>query len=379
MDGIRAVAALYVALHHMWLGVWQGYPANDGPWWVGWLAYGHLGVAVFIVLSGFSLAIEPGRNDQRLVGGARRFFRRRAWRIVPTYWAAIALSCLLLLVRDEKILGHDGAVLGEQPVTLKGVIVHGLLLQDVIGSESPNGAFWSIAIEWQIYFLFPILLVLLRRTGLAVLVASVTALVLATQLLAVNVALFEPLLNLVPQFLALFVFGMAGAQVLSRPPGARFAPLALATAGLGAAVLVAWFWAAGSAAVIPRYFWIDLAVGALTALLLAGLATMRSDRLRALFEVRFLRWTGRFSYSVYLVHAPILGIVWQFGVVPLGLSPVPAFLAIVLAGTPAIILGSWLFAQAFEEPVLRHRSWGALRAALVTRIKGSREPAPVAE
>ncbi len=62
LDGIRGVAALFVVLHHCWLLSFPGYPSNTGPWWLGWLVYGHFAVVVFIVLSGFSLAIAPARS-----------------------------------------------------------------------------------------------------------------------------------------------------------------------------------------------------------------------------------------------------------------------------------------------------------------------------
>ncbi len=55
--------------------------------------------------------------------------------------------------------------------------VYGFLVQDIFGSPSPNGAFWSIAIEAQLYLLFPLLLLVRRRWGAAVMLASMTAIV----------------------------------------------------------------------------------------------------------------------------------------------------------------------------------------------------------
>nr|BFE85756.1 hypothetical protein GCM10020093_083570 [Planobispora longispora] len=221
LDGIRAIAAMFVAVHHIWLGVWEDFPANSGPWWTGWLLYGHIAVAVFIVLSGFSLAIEPVRHEGRMRGGARRFFRRRAWRILPAYWAALAFSIIMIAVRNHELLGPDGTVVGHQPVTVKSVVVHGLLLQDVIGSPSPNGAFWSIAIEWQIYFLFPLLLWWQRRFTARWLVLATLAAVIFSQYVSLQFDVLSPIQGLTPQFLALFVFGMVAANVLNGPPRPR--------------------------------------------------------------------------------------------------------------------------------------------------------------
>ena len=54
-----------------------------GPGYTGPLVYGHLAVAVFIVISGFSLTLRPSTNGYALAEGGRGFFRRRFWRIVP--------------------------------------------------------------------------------------------------------------------------------------------------------------------------------------------------------------------------------------------------------------------------------------------------------
>ena len=130
---------MFVVLHHVWLATWPDFPHDDGPWFLGWLVYGHLAVAVFIVVSGFSLALAPMRDNGRLQGGVSRFVRRRAWRILPAYWAALIFSTLI----TAYLLRPD---LGATDVS-KALAVHGLLLQDVVGSQTPNGAFWSIAVE----------------------------------------------------------------------------------------------------------------------------------------------------------------------------------------------------------------------------------------
>src|SRR5215213_10161574 len=126
LDGVRGAAATFVVLHHIWLVSWPTFPTNTGPWWLGWLLYGHMAVAIFIVVSGFSLALVPRRNGVRLAGGVRRFLRRRAWRILPAYWAALVLSVLVTGFALRPELGvADHA---------RSLVVHGALLQDVVGS-----------------------------------------------------------------------------------------------------------------------------------------------------------------------------------------------------------------------------------------------------
>ena len=91
LDGIRGLAALFVVINHVFLRAFPGYPVDHAPFWAGWFIYGRFAVVVFIVLSGFSLALSPARHGWRL-DGISRFARRRARRILPAYWAALAFS-----------------------------------------------------------------------------------------------------------------------------------------------------------------------------------------------------------------------------------------------------------------------------------------------
>src|SRR5215472_5595859 len=95
LDGIRGLAALYVVLYHIFLRAWSGYPgANHAPFWATLLSYGRGAVAIFIVLSGFSLGLGPARSGWQLKPIAT-YAHRRAWRILPPYWAALGFSLVM--------------------------------------------------------------------------------------------------------------------------------------------------------------------------------------------------------------------------------------------------------------------------------------------
>jgi peptidoglycan/LPS O-acetylase OafA/YrhL len=351
LDGVRALAALYVVLHHVWFTAFPAYPRNIGPTGTGWLVYGHLAVAVFIVVSGFSLTIAPARRGYQL-GGVKRFLRRRAWRILPPYWAAIALSVFVFGVLTPDLTGRA--------ISLKGVLVHALLLQDVIDTPKPNGAFWSIAVEWQIYFLFPLVLLARRRLGSVPTVALAAAAVLAAQFIAWNVPALDGLLNLTPQFFALFVLGVAAAGVVNHDIPRRV----LAYAGpVGIAIFAGFVVLAavqGPVWIDSKYFWIDLAVGAGTACLLAALADNRLTALRSLLAGRVLSGVGAYSYSVYLVHLPFLWLVGHYVVGRFDLGSTAAFLLLMALGVPVVLAGSYGFHRVFELPFMENRSLAEL-------------------
>ncbi|MFF3442173.1 acyltransferase family protein [Streptosporangium sp. NPDC002721] len=358
LDGIRGVAALFVVVHHCWLMSFPGYPANTGPSWLGWLLYGHFAVVVFIVLSGFSLAVSPARSGWRL-GDVRRFARRRAWRILPPYWAALTFSLVIAwtLVTQP----------GEGPPTAKSVVVYGLLLQDVFGAPSPNGAFWSIAIEAQLYLAFPLLLLILRRAGAAVMVGLVTAVVVAIGLLAPGVPAVDMLMRLTPQFAVLFALGVVAAGVVGAGERARRLPWHW-LAPLAAAPVLAVIVVRGSVWTVAHYFWIDIALGPSVALLLAAVATGRPALLVRVLDLRPIRALGSFSYTLYLIHAPIVVAVHQLVVTPRVPAGLPAFLVALALAVPVTLLAARLFAAVFELPFQRHRDRAALLAAARTTL-----------
>lgn len=344
---------MFVVLHHIWLETWPGFPVNTGPWWLGWLLYGHLAVAVFIVVSGFSLALVPLRTGGRLPGGMRRFIRRRAWRILPAYWAALIVSALVTFILLRQDVGPAEAA--------KSLVVHGLLLQDVIGSETPNGPLWSIAVEWQIYFVFPLILLLARMTSVATAV-SITA---AVVLLAHGIArLGWPLVkidHLTPQFLALFALGVLAVQIGRGDRAARLRR-PVAAVGLGAAVVFVLFaYAQGSEWVVDHFFFMDLVFGLAVACWLTVMYAGGAGGARWALSSRAGLWLGVFSYSIYLAHAPVVGVISQYVLDPMALPPLASFGVFLAVGLPVVLAVCYGFHVLFEAPFLRRRDWGALR------------------
>jgi peptidoglycan/LPS O-acetylase OafA/YrhL len=62
---------------------------------------------------------------------------------------------------------------------------------------------------------------------------------------------------------------------------------------------------------------------------------------------------GTFSYSLYLVHEPLLQVVWQYGAAPLFDSRLARCMAAALIGIPLIIGAAWVFYRYCEERYLR--------------------------
>jgi peptidoglycan/LPS O-acetylase OafA/YrhL len=348
---------MFVVLHHAWLGVWPGFPRNAGPWWVGWMLYGQLAVAVFIVVSGFSLALAPLRRGSTLSGGTGRFLRRRAWRILPPYWAALVFSTAI-----AASLAHPPLQTGA-----KSFVVHALLLQDITGSWVVNGTFWSIAVEWQIYFLFPLILLLARRRGIATAVACTVLLVFAAQALGHLGSPFTKVHHLTPQLLALFALGILAVDLGQVKRAARLRPalVVLASIALGAVVVLAVVM--GSVWMVRQYFTIDILFGVGVACLMAVMYGGGLPRLRRVLASRLGLFLGLFSYSIYLMHGPILGLFARQIVDPMNPVPLVRFALLLVVAIPVVLGVCYVFYLTFEAPFLAHRDAGAFRAMPIVR------------
>ncbi|MYW17008.1 acyltransferase family protein [Streptomyces sp. SID2955] len=361
LDGLRGLAALYVVLFHCWLYSFPGYPDSSAPPWLEGLMFGRLAVVFFLVLSGFSLAISPARHGWRS-GGVGRFLRRRAWRILPPYWAALAMSLLVawLIVPAS----HFG------PPTGMSILVYSLVAQDTFTTPTPNGAFWSIGVEAELYLLFPVFLFVRRRVGAAALVACVTIPVIARGLAAANATPAEGDNWLAPHLAPVFVAGLVGAAVVTASDRVRRLPWGWFAVLTAAPVLVLGL-ARGSIWTVKHYFWIDLAIAPAMSMMLAAVATGRPAILVRFLTARPIRNLGSFSYSLYLIHLPIVMTMIR-RVAPLFLSPgLPVFWFTLIVALPVSVLGAWLFSKIFEMPFKRARSWRSLIEALP---RGRRRP-----
>jgi peptidoglycan/LPS O-acetylase OafA/YrhL len=344
LDGIRGLAALYVVINHVFLRAFPGYPVDHAPFWAAWFIFGRFAVVVFIVLSGFSLALAPARHGWRL-DGLRQFARRRARRILPAYWAALAFSLAVAWL----IVAQPGHGMPDA----KSVLVNGLLVQNIVGARSPNAAFWSMAVEVQLYLLFPLLLLTVRRRGAIVMLATVTLVVAAVGVFGPHIRHVDTfVIESAPDLAALFALGVLTAGIVGASGARRSWPWGWLALGAATPVLAIIWWR-GSVWTLDRLFWVDLAIGPAIACLLAALATGHAARVRRVLDARPIRNLGLSSYSLYLTHAPIVVIVYERIVVGRVAQGVPAFAVTLAVALPLTIAFARLFAAVFEKPFLR--------------------------
>jgi peptidoglycan/LPS O-acetylase OafA/YrhL len=362
LTGLRGISAFYVMLSHVWYEIWPAVPEPYGygtrpdgltAWLTGWLYYGHFGVVVFIVLSGFCLMLPVIDNDGRMRGGVIGFLKRRAWRILPPYYLALGLCLLLiwLLIGEKTGSQWDISI----PVTATGLVSHLLLFHDFSEATQINYVFWSIAVECQLYLMFPTLIWMRQRYGMRTVVSTFCGLVFGTILLLETIGYRD----IPPHFVGLcayFMMGMAGADIyatMKRDPSVcnrmPFTTVALILALSVAGLCGLW----GMDVAESRFAYLDtLCALATVALLLSAGRKGEFNPFRYVLEKKAVVGLGTVSYSLYLIHAPLIHLSWRFAVFPWLQTDTHQFIALLMIGIPASLSGAYVFFWWCERPFL---------------------------
>lgn len=156
LDGVRAIACLLVVGYHINLitrdtHIWL--PENN-PFIAALLQSGESGVTLFFVLSGFLLFLPYARALllKQNWPSMRRFYLRRALRIIPAYY--ICLVALIFLMHREYLQADRWPQL---------VLFLTFFMDSSVATfQAINGPFWTLAVEWQFYLLLPLLVLGMR-------------------------------------------------------------------------------------------------------------------------------------------------------------------------------------------------------------------------
>jgi peptidoglycan/LPS O-acetylase OafA/YrhL len=366
LDGLRALCALAVLAAHALDGGFFD-QTTPRPFLLEWAAplapYGRYAVTFFIVLSGYCLMLPVARTPEgTLSGGFRGYIFRRARRMLPPYYAALSFA-LLALWATRQVFPSPITLREYQQAIEPGALLSHLFMAHNLRADwafKIDAPMWSVATEWDIYFLFPFLLLpLWRRIGIMLTISLAYVLSMMPHFL-----LNKWLDPVAPWYLALFAMGMAGA-LISYSERERYRSLRQrlpwgALTALGTALLILVF--ALKPAHLPSYpLYLTEPVFGLVAICLLiyctryvmGEAGDRRPLVLKILEFGPLVAIGFYSYSLYLMHAPLLHI----GLAALnatGRTPMQKWLLLWTIAVPMTLLFSYLFHRVFERPFMAH-------------------------
>jgi len=358
LDGARGVACLLVLLHHCGRGTGDSLAAK---FFNRMSAAGWVGVDLFFVLSGFLITglLLEGRGTP---GGLRRFWSRRALRILPLAYGFLALVFFSPIWRDEP---WHPALYAEQ-VWFWSYANNWLALSNPSLDHGVLGHFWSLAIEEQFYLVWPIVTLLLAPRHLGRLCVLILGASLIGHLVAAAQGASTDLVcSLTPARLDGL---MAGAWLATRPYTRD--PSAPVRAPYRALLHASWILAAlliVTTRGLPAGNRVVLSVGLsalalIFALFLAGLMAAPPGALvRRVCEARPLASLGRISYGFYVLHAPVVALLRKHWAPSGSLADCLGFFTAALVVSTVLATASWF---GFERPLLRLRPRGSFSPVL---------------
>lgn len=276
---LKAGAAMLILWHHFALygplsEVAAPILGRLGDWLV---AYGRLAVQVFLVMGGFLAArslldASPPRQPRDLPA----LWLRRYLRLLRPYAIAL-LAAILAAELARTLIAHP--TVPEPPGGLQ-VLAHLLLLHDIVGQDALSAGVWYVAIDFQLYVLLSLFVVMGRRAAFGFSAALALA------------SLFWLNLQSGLDIWGVYFFGAYGLGVLVAMAGHRSRHAAFVLA-LAAVLLLA--------------LWLEwrsrIAVAACVALLLA---LAHGRHLPDWLAPGWIEWLARNSYAIFLLHYPVL-------------------------------------------------------------------------
>lgn len=359
IQGLRAVAVILVVLFH------AGIPGFGG---------GYVGVDVFFVISGFLISTHlfTGLQDRGRIGfGA--FYARRARRLLPAAFTVIALTVVVAAICVSPL--QFGYVVRDAIAATFYVpnLWFAVNATDYLAETTPSlfMHYWSLGVEEQFYLLWPaVLLGLFKVFGLRTRMAmAIVGIISASAALCIWLTSFSQPNAFFVLFPRMWEFGLGALVALvllgrERVFGERISAI-VGWAGLVAVVASGTMFSTTTD--YPGYA-VALPVVGAAALIAAGAAPWSPAKL---LSVRPLPWIGDISYSLYLVHWPLL-------MIPVAatayMQPLPMWIRILLV--MACVPLAWLLYTYVEQPgrrapwlsAARPRRTGIVAASCMTVI-----------
>ena len=386
VDSLRALAAIYVVIHHAVLHYYpsikdlSAYPLTRTQSILFlFLKHGYYAVDLFIVLSGFSLMLSVIRNDYSIKEGMLKFVKRRIVRIIPPYYSAVLISLFLIrfFIGDKTGTQWDVSI----PVSLVDIIRHILLIHDFYYSSFPriNDVLWSVAVEFRIYLFFPLLVYLWKEQGAIVALCSSVVISLAGTLALICLGKWNTDINLtapgVSPYIMLFATGMLAAEfsystrITTNHIKAQYNNLSFGKKIMAPIVVLVLFvlaknllknvQAPNTAFIIKDLM--DVLIGILFGFTLYFLSTAIQLKRNNYWVIKVLSWkplawVGTFSYSLYLIHSPVLQLISKFILAPIEMSTSIKSYLLIIIGTSSAIAISYIFHLLFERPFMGLKS-----------------------
>lgn len=359
IDVLKGASCLLIVGHHLaFYGPMSDIALPLAPTLMAWLYdYGRMAVQVFLVVSGFLAASSLAPLGTAVFDQPMRQILRRYARLAMPYLLALTVSvAVAALVRPW--MQH--ASVPDDP-TWWQLLSHVLLLQGVAGQESLSAGVWYVAIDFQLFALAVVVLVLARSAQKRLPASRLTrtsvlapcGMVLVAGLTVASLMYF----NRHPELdnTALYFFGAYGLGMLTfwagRSRHSRYWLAALLVLGVVA---------------LATHFRARIATALVVALWLGVVQVW--PRLQQWPRSSWLQTTGKMSYSVFLIHFPVCLLVNAVVSQLWPTQPVMNLLGMALAFGLSLAAGAALYRHVESRPLSVRKLVGVQASLMVVGL-----------
>lgn len=317
------------------------------------LGWGNFAVTVFFVVSGFLIATNATERAGSLGKvGLRDFYIRRFARLTPTLILALSVITILGLCGLSSFATQGDASAGKLLIGDLSVLAffHNILMQHLGYFDYALNVYWSLSVEEVFYLAFPLVCLVMQRDWLIALPC----------LVFVAIAPFYRAAHADNEILYLYAnlacFDAISIGCLTSMLARQWRPserLAVIMEAAGWATLIV-FWLRGFEA--PNVMFSFTIIALSTAAIILGSVSRPSTMAARSAAGQAIRWLGRHSYELYLLHIIVLGI--MRGIVPgkaLGTAWQIPWLLLFLFVSAGIAAGVARMVGDPANAVLRHR------------------------
>ncbi len=353
IDGLRALAVLSVFIFHI----------NSI-----WLPNGFLGVDIFFVISGFLISSIIYRDVRSKTFSYQEFYKRRIKRILPTFFTVVFFCLIasnLILAPGQDLRGFEHSTLASVTFLANIFFARGQSYFDTAVGEKPLLHIWSLSVEEQYYFLVPIAIIMLLRFSWSNKYRYHLLLLFAGGLLLTSVtgipefkfyygqAYYLPHLRFVEMLVGSFLAFLSVDNKLPKLPNLRWA-MGISAMSLG--ILFACFFAPEELFQPPYFPGFSALIPCIATATLIW-CNQEQHWVNKLFSLKPIVQIGKYSYSLYLWHWPVLAYFRYIYEVEV-LSPMQLLCAVVL-----IIALTMMSYYLVEQPT-RHSQLGFKQSLL---------------
>ena len=366
IEVLRAIAVLFVLFQHAGgIFPWPAPVLSVLQRYIG----GSFGVDLFFAVSGFVIAREliprllNSPDKAAAWGHMLAFWVRRIWRLWPSAWLWLSVTLLAVLVFNRS--GVFGSFDANLQATFAGVFQYANVrfAQNYMVQEvGASFVYWSLSLEEQFYFLFPVLIVLFRRhLGWVLLAAAFIQICMPRNHMYLMMFRTDALSLGILVALWSHKASWQAAQPAFTAVG-RWGLMLLGMSCIGAMALLS------GPIQLTRY---AIGIIALLSALLVLMASYDRDFLMPRGKLKMLLvWVGERSYAIYLIHIPVFfatrEIFYRIAPEsPASVSLVGAYL--ICAIVMLVILADFNF-RLVETPLRKH---GAVVSQKILRTRNS--------